>query len=321
VDNQWEDYRNVAADDLVRQFQRRNPTKETHLRQSRIVELLSDYSMSSPTQLNPNSLDIIVTFTTCNRCGSTNNYCHCGNDNVDSPRSRSPFSDDAVLVPTLHNPVEEGRTMFPTPEPGQLSPDSTHTTRIELGDTTEIREVGMDDGDERVEERSNISSPPSYGRAETIFPDCTCGAEGGEYCHCAERCARGAGEPCEFARTLQTCLTHEIICLGCRDTMRTCRCDALPVLLRRTHDVEGTNQMRGRGETPFRRSASYEEATAIQNKGGTDEAATEEAVVEVRASQRGVRGGQTMRQGRGVRPPATRRPPNPQPTPRLPEEF
>jgi hypothetical protein len=195
--------------------------------------------------------------------------------------------------------------MFPTPEPGQLSPDSTHTTRIELGDTTEIREVGMDDGDERVEERSNISSLPSYGRAETIFPDCTCGAEGGEYCHCAERCARGAGEPCEFARTLRTCLTHEIICLGCRDMMRTCRCDALPVLLRHTHDVEGTNQTRGGGETPFQRSASYEEATAIQNKGGTDEAATKEAAVEVRASQRGVRGGQTMRRGRGVRPPAT----------------
>jgi transposase InsO family protein len=32
ADNQWEDYRNVTADDLVHQFQRCNPTKETHLR-------------------------------------------------------------------------------------------------------------------------------------------------------------------------------------------------------------------------------------------------------------------------------------------------
>jgi hypothetical protein len=142
--------------------------------------------MSSPTQLNPNSLDIVVTFTTCNRCGSTSDYCHCANDNVDSPRPRSPFSDDAVLVPTLGSPVEEGRNMFPTPEPGRLSPDSTHTTRIELGDTTEICKVSMDEGDERVEERTDIDSPPSYGQAATIFPDCTCGTEGGEYCHCAE---------------------------------------------------------------------------------------------------------------------------------------
>jgi hypothetical protein len=211
--------------------------------------------------------------------------------------------------------------MFPTPEPGWLSPDSTHTTRIELGDTTEICEVSMDEGDEQMEERSNIGSPSSYGQAETIFPDCTCGAEGGEYCHCAERCARGAGELCEFVRALRTCLTHEIICLGCRDTMRTCRCNTLPVLLRRTHDVEGTNQMRGGGETPFRRSTSYEETTAIQNEGGTDEAATKETAVEVHAPRRGVRGGQVTRRGRGARPPATRRPPNLQPTLRLPEEF
>jgi hypothetical protein len=108
ADNQWEDYRNVAADDLVLQFQRRNPAKETHLRQSRTVGPLPNHSMSSPAQLNPNSLDIVVTFTTCDRCGSTNDYCHCANDNVDSPRLRSPFSDDAVLVPTLHSPVEEG---------------------------------------------------------------------------------------------------------------------------------------------------------------------------------------------------------------------
>jgi hypothetical protein len=94
--------------------------------------------MSSPTPLNSNSSDIIITFITCNRCGSTSDYCHCANDNVDSPRSRSPLSDDAALVPTFDDPVEEGRAMFPTPEPGRLSPDSTHTTRIELGNTTEI---------------------------------------------------------------------------------------------------------------------------------------------------------------------------------------
>jgi hypothetical protein len=70
--------------------------------------------------------------------------------------------------------------MFPTPKPGRLSPDSTHTTQLELGNTTEIRKVSMDEGDEQVEERSNIGSPPSYGQAETIFPDCTCGAEGGD---------------------------------------------------------------------------------------------------------------------------------------------
>jgi hypothetical protein len=44
----------------------------------------------------------------------------------------------------------------------------------------------------------------------------------------------------------------------------------------------GTNQTCGGGETPFWHSASYEEATAIQNEGGTDKAATEEMAVEVR---------------------------------------
>jgi hypothetical protein len=85
--------------------------------------------------------------------------------------------------------------------------------------------------------------------------------------------------------------------------------------------VEGANQTRSGGETLFWRSASYEEAAAIQNEGGTDEAATEETAVEVRAPQQGVRGGQAMRRGRGARPPAAQRPPNPQPTPRIPEEF
>jgi hypothetical protein len=211
--------------------------------------------------------------------------------------------------------------MFPTPKPGRLSPDSTHTTRIELGDTTDIREVSVDERDKRMEERSNAGSPPSYGRPTTIFPDCTCGVEGGEYCHCAERCAHGAGEPCEFIRTLRTCLTHEVICLGCQDTMRTCQCDALPVLLRGSHDMEGVNRVRGGGETPFQCSVSYEEAIEVQNEGGTDEAATEETAVEVRPVQRGARGGQVARRGRGARPPAARRPSNPQPAPRVPEEF
>jgi hypothetical protein len=103
--------------------------------------------------------------------------------------------------------------------------------------------------------------------------------------------------------------------------MRTCRCDTLPILLHRNHDVEGVNRVRGRGETPFQRSASYEEAVEVQNEGGTDEAATEETAVEVRPVRRGARGGQVVCQGRGACPPTTQRPPNPQPAPRIPEEF
>jgi hypothetical protein len=85
--------------------------------------------------------------------------------------------------------------------------------------------------------------------------------------------------------------------------------------------MEGTNRVRGGDETPFQCSASYEEAVEIQNKGGADDATTEETAVEVRPTRRGARGGQAARRGRGARPPTTRRPPNPQPTPRLPEEF
>jgi hypothetical protein len=85
ADNQWEDYRNVTADDLVCQLQQHNPAKETHLRRLQTGKYLSNRSMSSPTPLNSNSSDIIITFTTCNRCGSTSDYCYCANDNVDSP--------------------------------------------------------------------------------------------------------------------------------------------------------------------------------------------------------------------------------------------
>jgi hypothetical protein len=85
ADNQWEDYRNVMADDLVHQFQWCNPTKETHLRRMDADELLSYCPMSSPTQTIPNSSGIIVTFVMCNHCGFTEDYCHCNNDNVDSP--------------------------------------------------------------------------------------------------------------------------------------------------------------------------------------------------------------------------------------------
>jgi hypothetical protein len=103
--------------------------------------------------------------------------------------------------------------------------------------------------------------------------------------------------------------------------MHACRCDALPVLLRRTHDVEGANQSRDGGETPFQCSASYEEAAAIQNEGGMDEATTEGTAVEVHPPRRGTRGGQATRRGRGAHPSTTRCPPNLQPTPRIPEEF
>jgi hypothetical protein len=103
--------------------------------------------------------------------------------------------------------------------------------------------------------------------------------------------------------------------------MRACRCDALPILLCCSHDVEGVNQVRGGGETPFRRSASYEEAVEAQNEGGTDDAATEETAVEVRPVRRGARGGQAARRGRGARPPAAQRPSNLWPAPRIPEEF
>jgi hypothetical protein len=184
ADNQWEDHRNVVADDLVHQFQQRNPTKEVHLRQMEIAESLSPHPMSSPAQSLPASSNIVITFTMCNRCGSTKDYCHCDNDNVDLPR-HSPFFEDAVLVPTLDD-IGEARAMFPTPEPRRLSPDSTHTTRIELGDGTNICEVSVDKGGERMEVKPNTDSPPSYGQAATIYPDCSCSANGGEYCHCAE---------------------------------------------------------------------------------------------------------------------------------------
>jgi hypothetical protein len=85
--------------------------------------------------------------------------------------------------------------------------------------------------------------------------------------------------------------------------------------------MEGADRPRGRGETPFPCSSSYEEAAAIQNEGGTDNATTKETAVVVRPTRRGVRGGQMTRRGRGAHPPTTQCPPNMQQTPRVPEEF
>jgi hypothetical protein len=106
ADNQWEDYKSVTADNLVRQFQWHNPTKETHLRQVETGDKSSFHCfMSSPTHSTPNPSDTTITFTTHNHCGPTSDYCHCNNNNVNSP-CHSPFSDDAILVPTLDNIAE-----------------------------------------------------------------------------------------------------------------------------------------------------------------------------------------------------------------------
>jgi hypothetical protein len=155
----------------------------------------------------------------------------------------------------------------------------------------------VDKRDKRMEERPDTDSPPSYGRAAMIYPDCSCGADGGEYCHCAERCTRGAGKTCEFVRTPRTCLTHKVICLGCRVAMHHCQCHTLPVLLRHAHDMEGADRPRNRGATPLQHSNSYEEAAAIQNKGGADDTMTEDTAVAVRPTRRGARGGQVTHQG------------------------
>jgi hypothetical protein len=52
-----------------------------------------------------------------------------------------------------------------------------------------------------------------------------------------------------------------------------------------------------------------------------DDATTEGTVVEVRPPRQGTRGGQATCRGRGVHPSTTQRPPNPQPTPHILEEF
>jgi hypothetical protein len=113
ADNQWEDYRNVTTDDLIRQFQRCNPAKETHLRRLQTGKSLSNCSMSSPTPLNSNSSDIIITFITCNRCGSTSDYCHCTNDTSTPHDDRAPSRTTPSLFPPSLNPSKK-------PEPCSL---------------------------------------------------------------------------------------------------------------------------------------------------------------------------------------------------------
>jgi hypothetical protein len=151
--------------------------------------------MSSPTPLTNNSSDIIITFTTCNRCGSTNDYCYCANDNVDSPRPRKSLLRRRSPCPHSRRSRHRSPSYVPHARTwSRLARQHPFYSHRAGQHTTNIREVHVDEGGERVEEGSSIDSPPSYGQPATIFPDCTCGAEGGEYCHCAERCTRGADE-------------------------------------------------------------------------------------------------------------------------------
>src|SRR6201996_9858367 len=46
-DNQWEDADKVYADELVREFQRRHPTKKTHIRRGQTAKSSSSYSSMS----------------------------------------------------------------------------------------------------------------------------------------------------------------------------------------------------------------------------------------------------------------------------------
>ena len=59
------------------------------------------------------------------------------------------FKSNAMLIPTI-NDITEARHFFPTPEPGQLSPDSTQTVQVDLDPGTTIEGGKVDIGSESV---------------------------------------------------------------------------------------------------------------------------------------------------------------------------
>ena len=144
-ENQWEDANNIHSDNLVHQFQKQHPSKEMHLRARRNAKSFSSSSMSSP---HTDTLEL-----------------------------------DATPIPVVST-VAEAQHMFPTPEPGWLSLDSTQTVQVDLDSGTAIEGSEDDKGSSTVGMGTTSASLSVEGRSEVPPAYCHCDVAEQEYCHC-----------------------------------------------------------------------------------------------------------------------------------------
>ena len=157
-------------------------------------------------------------------------------------------------VPVL-DAVTEARINFPTPEPARLSPDSTHTVRVDLDPSTQVTGSADDEGGVRVRSGATSPSPKETGREATTAPGgnsisrggseippsnsdsdvgshakSECSGEGGAYCHCRDRCGNHWNDSCGFRDLYLCCATHTHKCRACHKPIDQCECDPLPIL-------------------------------------------------------------------------------------------
>ena len=308
-DNQWEDADKVHANELIGEFQRQHPGKETHLRAGRAAK--SSPSSFSQSMSSPDSFELEL---------------------------------DITPVPVL-DAVTEACNNFPTPEPARLSPDSTHTVRVDLDPGTQVEGGEDDEGSKSVGEGATPTGTTGEGISETMSESgnhisrggtggppsyCHCDAISREYCHCLERCGTHWNDSCSFRHLYLRCAMHATRCRACHEPIDRCECDPLPIPPPRRSDVV----VDARGPRPIivndvlaainaaTARAQSEEAAALQRAEEETEGASKTGTaVEVRVGRRGNRGGQAARRGRGARAPGPPHPHHEARPPRLPEEF
>ena len=129
---------------------------------------------------------------------------------------------DAIEV--LNNELAEARANFPTPPPGQLSPDSYNLGELDLAPSMTVQVV--ESNSEGVEEgaAANSTSPGQDEEEEPLEPQST-GSKGVKF----DRCGAESGqEDCTFLVSTRQCKTHGTCCMDCHELVDVCTCPGLP---------------------------------------------------------------------------------------------
>lgn len=95
---------------------------------------------------------------------------------------------DTTLLPT-YDDISAARTLFPTPPPARLSPDSMQTVQADLDPSTTI-EGGEDDSRSNSVGPGTTGSLSANGGPEEGHLGSAWNGKGGEFCHCWDQCSR-----------------------------------------------------------------------------------------------------------------------------------
>ena len=194
-DNKWVDHADVHAPEAIKKYEKTRKDKSRlhgHINQSHTPMSSSPISISSYSPAHLEALNALVTVSA--------------------------------------GDLAEARTTFPTPEPGQLSPDSTFSVDVDLSPATRIDAVGVEAEVGCMEGRASAE----YTRGATeVLPEvgsrCACSSDLPDAgpCTCRGYHCQGTSEAtCTFRNSIRTCDTHNMRCLFCTRLVEDCRCNA-----------------------------------------------------------------------------------------------